>query len=147
MAVFAPVVQIHSEKSNPPVNEERTPWNVQTRSGDGTVINHFAKYMNIRMNLLPYIYSEATKTSATGAPLMRAMFLEYPDDANSYDPDYQYQYLFGDNLLVAPIVDQGVTNKDIYLPEENGSTSSTEPQDREVGKSLIMRTSTASRYS
>ncbi|WP_372636696.1 TIM-barrel domain-containing protein [Cohnella sp.] len=117
MAVFAPVVQIHSEKSNPPVNEERTPWNVQTRSGDGTVISHFAKYMNIRMNLLPYIYSEATKTSATGVPLMRAMFLEYPDDANSYDPNYQYQYLFGDNLLVAPIVDQGVTNKDIYLPE------------------------------
>ena len=117
MSVFVPVVQIHSEKANPPVSEERTPWNVQARTGDGTVISHFAKHMNIRMNLLPYIYSEATKTSATGVPLMRAMFVEYPNDANSYDPDYQYQYLFGDNLLVAPIVDQGVTTKNVYLPE------------------------------
>ncbi|MFD0670715.1 TIM-barrel domain-containing protein [Cohnella sp. GCM10027633] len=114
MSVFSPVMQIHSEKSNPPVNEERTPWNVQTRSGDGTVIDHFERYANIRMNLLPYIYSEATKTSATGVPLMRAMFLEYPSDSNTYD--LPYQYMFGDNLLVAPIVDQGVTTKSVYLP-------------------------------
>lgn len=115
MSVFSPVVQIHSEKSNPPVNEERTPWNVQTRTGDSSIIPHFAEYMNLRMNLLPYIYSEATKTSETGVPLMRAMFVEYPEDANTHD--LEYQYMFGDNLLVAPIVTASTTSKDIYLPE------------------------------
>lgn len=114
-SVFSPVVQIHSEKNNPSTPEHRTPWNVQTRTGDNTIISHFAKYMNIRMNLLPYIYSEAVKTSKTGVPLMRAMFLEYPEDPNTYG--LNSQYLFGDNLLVAPIVDQGVTSKNIYLPD------------------------------
>ncbi|HHV98942.1 MAG TPA: carbohydrate-binding protein [Clostridiaceae bacterium] len=114
MAAFSPIMQFHSEKANPSPSEERSPWNVQARTGDTSIISTFAKFANIRMNLLPYIYSEAKKTSTTGIPLMRAMAIEYPNDTNTYD--LTAQYMFGDNLLVAPIVNEGETNKSIYLP-------------------------------
>lgn len=114
MAAFSPIMQFHSEKANPYPSEERSPWNVQARTGDTSVISTFAKFANVRMNLLPYIYSEAKKTSTTGIPLMRAMVIEYPNDANTYG--LTAQYMFGDNLLVAPIVNEGETNKSIYLP-------------------------------
>lgn len=114
MSAFSPVMQIHSEKSNPPTNEERTPWNAQTRTGDNTIISQFNKFVNTRMNLLPYIFSEAKKTSDSGVPMMRAMVLDYPSDTNTYT--LNEQYMFGDNLLVAPIVTQGQTTKSVYLP-------------------------------
>lgn len=114
MSAFSPIMQLHSESANPSPSEERTPWNVQALTGDNTIISHFAKYTNIRFNLLPYIYSEATKSAATGIPMMRAMALEYPEDTNTHHLDAQY--MFGDSLLIAPIVDQGATTKSIYLP-------------------------------
>lgn len=115
MAAFSPVMQFHSEASNPSISEERSPWNAQARTGDSTIISTFRKYANTRMNLLPYIYSEAKKTSDTGVPMMRATVLDYPQDTNTYG--LTSQYMFGDNLLVAPIVNQGETNKSIYLPQ------------------------------
>jgi len=114
MAAFSPIMQFHSEKSNPLQSEERSPWNVQARTDDTSIISTFAKFANVRMNLLPYIYSEAKKTSTTGVPLMRAMPIEYPNDSNTYG--LTAQYMFGDNLLVAPVVNESETNKSVYLP-------------------------------
>ncbi|MCM3731150.1 DUF4968 domain-containing protein [Fictibacillus nanhaiensis] len=113
-AAFSPVMQFHSEKASPSPSEERSPWNAASRTGDNSIIPMFAKYTNTRMNLLPYIYSEAKKTSNTGVPLMRAMVLDYPNDVNTHG--LNEQYMFGDNLLVAPIVNEGETNKSVYLP-------------------------------
>ncbi len=116
LGAFTPIMQIHSEKANPAVSEERTPWNAAARNGNDTsIIDAFKKFTNLRMNLLPYIYSEASATSSTGVPFMRAMSLEYPDDNQTYG--LQYQYMFGSNLLVAPIVEGGTQHKDVYLPE------------------------------
>ncbi|KRE52040.1 TIM-barrel domain-containing protein [Paenibacillus sp. Soil724D2] len=116
MAAFAPIMQFHSESNGSSgINEERSPWNAQARTGDNTIISHFAKYTNTRMNLLPYIYSEAKKSSDSGIPMMRAMALEYGADTNTYG--LTQQYMFGSNLLVAPVMNQGETNKSIYLPQ------------------------------
>ncbi len=115
MAAFAPIMQFHSEKADPVPSEERSPWNVAARTGDPTVIETSSKFINTRMNLLPYIYSEAKKSSDTGIPLMRAMVVEYPNDPNTYD--LNEQYMFGDHLLIAPIVNEGETWKNVYLPE------------------------------
>ncbi|MEQ4480769.1 TIM-barrel domain-containing protein [Cohnella silvisoli] len=114
MAAFSPIMQFHSEKSNPSPSEERSPWNAATRTGDSTVLTTSQKFINARMNLLPYIYSEAKKTSDTGIPLMRAMVVEYPGDTSTFG--LTEQYMFGDNLLVAPVVNQGETSKSVYLP-------------------------------
>ncbi|WP_040949208.1 TIM-barrel domain-containing protein [Gorillibacterium massiliense] len=118
MSTFAPIMQFHSEKADPSQNNgfsaERTPWNTQSRYGDSTVIPQFTKYANIRYNLLPYIFSEGTKTANTGVPMMRALPLEYPTDSQTYN--LSSEYMFGDNLLVAPVINQGETVKDVYLP-------------------------------
>lgn len=115
MAAFSPIMQFHSEKADPAPSEERSPWNVQARTGDGTVVDHFKYYVNTRMNILPYIYSEAQRCTKDGTPLMRAMFLDFPEDARAYEQDEQY--MFGRNLLVAPVVHEGQTVKEVYLPD------------------------------
>lgn len=71
MAAFAPVMQFHSEKANPSPSEERSPWNVQSRTGDSSIVPMFRKYINTRMNLLPYIFSEAQNSAKGGTPMMR----------------------------------------------------------------------------
>lgn len=113
-ATFSPVMQYHSEKSNPAQSEARTPWNVQARTGDTSVVPTFRKFANTRMNLLPYLYTEAKKASESGLPMMQAMGIAYPGDATAASKDQQY--MFGRQLLVAPITSQGATSKDVYLP-------------------------------
>lgn len=97
---------------------------------DTTSINRM--YLKLRSQLMPYIYSTAY-TSANlgedgekGKPQVRAMFLEYPDDANTYGKNVQYQFMLGKNLLVAPVYqntaadDQGNDIRNgIYLPDAN----------------------------
>lgn len=114
MATFAPVMQFHSEKANPSSSEARTPWNVQARTGDTSVISTFRKFANVRMNLLPYIYTEAKRSADTGVPMMRAMNIDFPNDTMA--ASQEMQYMFGDQLLVAPITTQGATSKDVYIP-------------------------------
>ncbi|WP_431897721.1 TIM-barrel domain-containing protein [Nonomuraea sp. bgisy101] len=113
-ATFSPIMQYHSEKSNPSASEARTPWNVQARTGDTSVIPAFRKFANVRMNLIPCLYTEAKASSATGVPMMRAMSFAFPGDATAAPLDQQY--LFGSQLLVAPITTQGATSKSVYLP-------------------------------
>lgn len=114
-AAFAPIMQFHSEKANPSPSEERSPWNVQERTGDDTIIPTFRYYVNTRMNILPYIYSEAQQCTEDGTPLIRAMMIDFPEDPEAYD--LEEQYMFGRSLLVAPVLEEGQTVKEIYLPE------------------------------
>ena len=114
-AAFVPIMQFHSEKANPSPSEERSPWNVQERTGDDTIIPTFRYYVNTRMNILPYIYSEAQQCTEDGTPLMRAMMIDFPEDPEAYD--LEEQYMFGRSLLVAPVLEEGQTVKEIYLPE------------------------------
>jgi alpha-glucosidase (family GH31 glycosyl hydrolase) len=113
-ATFAPIMQYHSEKSSPSPSEARTPWNVQARTGDTSVIPTFRKFANTRMNLIPYLYTEAKNSSATGLPMMQAMSVAFPGDTTAAAQDQQY--MFGRQLLVAPITTQGATSKNVYLP-------------------------------
>lgn len=111
---YSPIMQYHSEKSDPSPSEARTPWNVQARTGDTSVIPTFQKFANTRMNLIPYIYSEAKTASTTGLPLLRTMRLAFPSDPSAAALDMQY--MFGAQLLVAPITTQGATSVTLYLP-------------------------------
>jgi alpha-D-xyloside xylohydrolase len=73
-----------------------------------------AKYLKLRYALMPYIYSLGRHTYDTGAPFMRALFMDFPADpavANIGD-----EYMFGPAFLVAPVTDQGVTSRKVYLP-------------------------------
>ncbi len=114
MSTFSPVMQYHSEKASPSPSEARTPWNVQARTGDTSVVPTFRKFANVRMNLIPYVYTEARNASTTGLPLMQSMGIQYGSDATAAALDQQY--MFGRQLLVAPITTQGATSKNVYLP-------------------------------
>jgi alpha-glucosidase (family GH31 glycosyl hydrolase) len=111
MAAFCPVMQYHSEY-NPQrqVKRDRTPWNIQERTGDERVIPTFRRFVNVRHNLMPYIWQEAQHSAQTGEPMMRALKLY---DRNASD----YQYYFGRDLLVCPVVEPGVERWPVYLPE------------------------------
>ncbi len=79
------------------------------------MIDIFKKYADLRMNLLPYIYHQAILSSTAGIPMMRPMFYEYPEDAAC--GGLTQQYMFGDSLLIAPVMEPGRNSKAAYLPE------------------------------
>jgi alpha-glucosidase (family GH31 glycosyl hydrolase) len=115
VAAFAPITQYHSENNgSDQISHARSPWNMQARTGDASVFNTGKKYANMRMNLLPYIWSSAIQTGQTGVPLMRALFVEYPTDTNV--ESYPTEYMLGDSFLVAPVLTQGATSQTIFLP-------------------------------
>ena len=72
------------------------------------------KYLKLRYQLLPYIYSLGYKTYQTGAPSMRALFMDFPDDPKV--ADLGDEYMFGPAFLVAPVTEQGATSRAVYLP-------------------------------
>ncbi len=73
------------------------------------------KYLELRYRLLPYLYSVVRECTVTGLPVVRALWLHYPGDPNAVAcPD---QYLWGRNILVAPVVEKGATSRKVYLPQ------------------------------
>lgn len=112
MACFCPIMQYHAE-SKAELNQDRTPWNIAERSGDPRALSVYAFYANLRMQLLPYLEREAAHCVATGTPLMRAMLLDHQNDPAAV-PLWD-QYMFGRDLLVAPIIEEGATSREIYL--------------------------------
>jgi len=76
----------------------------------------FRDWAKLRYSLMPYIYSEAKKCTETGLPMMRALYLEYSDDRNTYNIDHEY--MFGDSILVAPVLKplSESTIREVYLP-------------------------------
>jgi len=77
-------------------------------------LEDFRKADNMRYELMPYIYAQAKESSENGLPMMRALFVEFPDDAGSWLIDNEY--LFGSSMLVAPLFEEE-TERDVYLPE------------------------------
>jgi alpha-glucosidase (family GH31 glycosyl hydrolase) len=73
------------------------------------------KYLNLRYQLLPYLYSAVRECTKTGLPVIRALWLHYPDDPMAVARDDEY--LWGRDLLVAPVFEQGATSRRVYLPK------------------------------
>jgi alpha-D-xyloside xylohydrolase len=72
------------------------------------------KYLRLRYQLMPYIYSLGWQAHETGAPFMRGLFLDFPNDPEV--ADIGDEYMFGPALLIAPVTEQGQTTKSVYLP-------------------------------
>lgn len=72
------------------------------------------KYLRLRYTLMPYIYSLGWYTHKSGAPFMRALFMDFPNDPKV--ADIGDEYMFGPAFLVAPVTTQGMTTKQVYLP-------------------------------
>jgi alpha-glucosidase (family GH31 glycosyl hydrolase) len=72
------------------------------------------QYLELRYRMLPYVYSIARECCETGLPMMRALWLHYPDDAEAVARGDQY--LWGRDVLVSPVVEKGASSRRLYLP-------------------------------
>lgn len=72
------------------------------------------KYLELRYRMLPYLYSAVHECATTGMPIMRALWLHFPDDPKAVACGDQY--LWGRSILVAPVTEKGATARRVYLP-------------------------------
>src|SRR5512146_1297645 len=72
------------------------------------------KYLELRYRLLPYTYTAVREGCDTGLPIVRALWLHYPDDATALSRGDEY--LWGRDLLVAPVTEKGAASRAVYLP-------------------------------
>jgi alpha-glucosidase/alpha-D-xyloside xylohydrolase len=91
------------------------PRNILATELGNPAIEPIAKrYIELRYELMPYTYTLAREAHDTGMPLMRAMWLHYPDDVRARG--LGTQYLWGKDLLIAPVFERGATGRSVYLP-------------------------------
>ena len=112
-SVFTPILRMHGDRrldfSKPyfPANEL---WSYGEK-----VYEILRKYLDLRLSLKPYIKGLMKEASETGAPLIRAMFYEFPEDETCWG--LEDQYMFGDRYLVAPVTELHATERTLYLPK------------------------------
>lgn len=123
LAVFSPIMQFHSEPiggqfalldPSKVMNNERTPWNMADYYGRPDLLQTLRKLYWLRMNLIPYLYSETRKAIEQRTTMMRHLIVDYPDDPVVRELDTQH--MLGD-LLVVPILNEEATKADVYFPE------------------------------
>jgi alpha-D-xyloside xylohydrolase len=124
MACFCPVMQWHSEPDSGQFgesvncnNNERSPWNIASQVPSDereAYLERIRFYHALRMKLLPYICSEAQHCVEHLEPLMRPLVYEWPDAGETIN--LEDEYLFGRNLLVAPVLEAGVSKRQVWLP-------------------------------
>jgi alpha-D-xyloside xylohydrolase len=77
-------------------------------------MDDFRSIDGLKYQLMPYVYAQAKDCSERGLPMLRALFIEFPDDSGSWLVDDEY--LFGSSILVAPLMEENSTGRTVYLP-------------------------------
>lgn len=107
MAAFMPVMRTH-EGNRPDTNFQYY--------DDEDCMKQLARLVDIYTMLAPYTKTLVAENAAKGTPVMRPLFLQYEDDPRSYTE--QFEYLYGSDLLVAPVWQSGKTEWEVYLPSD-----------------------------
>jgi len=106
MSVFLPFFRAHTYLEDP----DQEPWSW----GEPTLSINRA-WIECRYRLLPYLYTALWQCAQTGVPIVRPLVLAFQDDPVTHELDDQF--LCGDDLLVAPVVEEGATSRSVYVPE------------------------------
>ena len=116
--VFCPVMRLHGSRNG----HDRTRDIIEPTGGDNEIwsfgednLKILKELIMLRERLRPYIKKHMDIASKKGYPVMRPMFFDYPDDEVCYS--LGTQYMFGDDIIFAPITEQGATETCVYLPE------------------------------
>lgn len=121
---FCPVFRMHGERSPWHEREQEFIDNVrQLTSGQDNEVWSFGednyeilkKYLFVRERLRPYIRQCMKSASEDGSPVMRPMFYDFPEDKRAWQTDDQY--MFGPDIIVAPVMEMGMRERSVYLPE------------------------------
>jgi alpha-D-xyloside xylohydrolase len=117
---FCPVFRLHGDRlpEKPPLS----PGGTEFHSGADNEVWRFGdeaygimrKYMLMRERLRPYLREAMRAAHERGTPPMRPLFYDFPDDPEAWD--IEDEYLFGPDLLVAPVLSAGARTRDVYLP-------------------------------
>lgn len=107
MGAFTPFMRTH--EGNRPADNHQFDTDMET-------LKHLARMTKVYKKLVPYTKDIVAAASEKGIPVQRPLFMHYEDDKETYD--IQYQYLYGPDILVAPVYNQGETVKELYLPED-----------------------------
>jgi alpha-glucosidase (family GH31 glycosyl hydrolase) len=105
---FSPILRMHSAHANPREGNMRMPW---VYGDEGVAL--MKKYFTLRTQLIPYLYTYTWLAHRDATPLLRPLYLSYPQLEEAYQ--HSHEYLLGDEMLVAPIVTPS-GDETIYLP-------------------------------
>jgi alpha-D-xyloside xylohydrolase len=113
--VFCPLFRLHGNR------EPRTPTSYAQTGGPNEVWSYgeqaygiIAGLLHLRERLRPYIHAQMREASRSGLPPMRPLFVDYPDDPRAWEVDDEF--LFGPDILVAPVTEAGQRSRPVYLP-------------------------------
>lgn len=107
MGAFTPVMRTH---------EGNRPYDCWQFDSDGETLEHLARMTNIYVHLAPYTRELVKLNAVSGIPVQRPLFMHYEDDERCYN--IQYQYLYGPDLLVAPVHQENQNEWTVYLPDD-----------------------------
>jgi alpha-D-xyloside xylohydrolase len=120
--VFCPVTRLHGVRVKPEGHIDRHPGINEMSGGDNEIWSYgernykiLRELVELRERLRPYIMHYMNKAKETGVSIMRPLFMEYPVDEECYA--IEDEYLFGEDILFAPITEKGVRDRMVYLPE------------------------------
>ena len=105
---FSPILRMHSAHENPLEGNTRMPW-LYGPKGSELV----REYFTLRMRLIPYLYTYGWQAHRRSLPLLRPLYLEWPDLAEAYR--HSHEYYFGAQMLVAPVL-RADGKRTVYLP-------------------------------
>ena len=124
MACFCPIMQWHSEPDGGQFrelmpgaegNNERSPWNMEESYAAPGFMDEMRYWHKLHEQLRPYLWKTAQECVRDSKPFMRPLIYECPNDVNVVN--CQDEYLLGDDLLVAPLLEENATSREVYLPE------------------------------
>lgn len=124
LACFTPIMQWHSEPDGGQFkelmpggegNNERSPWNMAAVYNSPEFVTEMRFWHWLRMNLQPYLMATAFRCAAEKVPMMRPLVYEWPRDKAARQ--VEDEFLLGDAILVAPLLEENQTAREVYLPE------------------------------
>jgi alpha-D-xyloside xylohydrolase len=113
---FSPIMQMHRQVN--PADLRQYPWGYPQASetiDKNDALDNYRFYASLHTRLFPYLYTHAKQSQDTGVPILRPLVLMHQDDPNTFTVDHTYY--FGNDLLVAPVIEPKVTQRSLYLPE------------------------------
>jgi alpha-D-xyloside xylohydrolase len=112
---FCPLFRLHGDRlPNSAMGQDMTGGPNEIWSFGEEAYSILRNYIFLRERLRPYLHAVARETSMTGIPIMRPLLLEFSGDERCWDVDDQF--MFGPDLLVAPVTEQGARDRAVYLP-------------------------------
>ena len=112
---FCPLFRLHGDRlPNAAMSADMTGGPNEIWSFGEQAYSILRDYIFLRERLRPYLHFVARETSKTGVPIMRPLLLEFSHDETCWDVDDQF--MFGPDLLVAPVLEQGADDRSVYLP-------------------------------